>query len=127
MTISQIQRSFGHRLIGTQLMKRMVAITLQRFPPKIIDRITGTTWFVGSFPDGWAFTIRGDELKKNEHLIFLTDELMQEKEDQIIWTIAHEIGHVILGHRNSIGRVQTKVEVKRQEKQADEFARNYLD
>ena len=76
--------------------------------------------------DGWAFTLRGDELKENEYLVFLSDELLNEDENQITWTIAHEIGHVILGHRNSIGEVQTKEEIKNQEKEADAFAKKYL-
>lgn len=50
---------------------------------------------------------------------------MQDKE-QIQYTIAHEIGHVILKHKNSIGRMQTQSEIKIQEREADEFAREYL-
>lgn len=106
-------------------MRVMVAKTLQHFPQEIIDKITKTTWFVSSFEDGWAFTLRGDELKRGEHLVFLTDELLDQDEEQIVWSIAHEIGHVILGHRNSIGKVQSKAEVKRQEKEADEFVRTW--
>jgi len=107
-------------------MKKIVIKTLLYFPPEIIERITKTTWFVGSFTDGWAFTLRGDELKKDEHLIFLADELMEESEEQIVWTIAHEVGHVVLGHKNSIGKIQTKAEVRKQEKEADLFARKYV-
>jgi hypothetical protein len=31
-----------------------------------------------------------------------------------------------LGHRNSIGKVQSKAEVRKQEKEADEFAIKFL-
>ncbi|HKC05010.1 MAG TPA: hypothetical protein VKC54_04010 [Patescibacteria group bacterium] len=126
MNASEIQKSFGHKLIGSTFMKKIVIKTLLYFPPEIIERITKTTWFVGSFTDGWAFTLRGDELKKDEHLIFLADELMEESEEQIVWTIAHEVGHVVLGHKNSIGKIQTKAEVRKQEKEADLFARKYV-
>lgn len=112
---------FGHRLIGNIFMKRMVLKTLKFLPDDIVNLVTQKVWFVSSFDDGWAFALRGDELKKDEFLIFLSDELLKENEKQIIWTIIHEIGHVILGHKNSIGRVQTKEEIKRQEKEADEF------
>lgn len=107
-------------------MKKLVLQTLEFFPQTIIDFITSHVWFVSSFEDGWAFTLRGDELKKDEYLIFLSDELLREDESQIMWTIAHEIGHVMLGHRNSIGTSQTKAEIKRQESEADEFAKKYL-
>jgi hypothetical protein len=127
MTILQIEKAFGHKLIGSKFMKQKVCRALLFLPERIIKIITSRTWFVSSFPDGWAFTLRGDELKKGEHLIFLTDDLLRQDERQIIWTILHEIGHVVLGHRNSIGKVQTKSEVKKQEKAADEFVEKYLE
>jgi len=103
-------------------MKKMVGKALRKVPKDIVNFVTKTTWIIGSFEDGWAFTLRGDELKKEEYLIFLSDELFEADEKQIIWTIIHEIGHVVLGHRNSIGKVQSKSEVRKQEKEADEFA-----
>jgi Zn-dependent peptidase ImmA (M78 family) len=126
MNASETQKLFGHKLIGGSYMKRMVIRTLQKFPDDIATRVAKNCWFVSSFPDGWAFTIRGDELKKDEHLIFLADELLDQDEGQIMWTVAHEIGHVLLKHRNSIGKVQSKSEIRRQEKEADEFAKEYL-
>lgn len=107
-------------------MKQIVTKTLSVFPEGIIDFITQKVWFVSSFEDGWAFTLRGDELKKDEYLVFLSDELLGSDEKQIMWTIAHEIGHVVLGHRNSIGEIQTKPEIKKQEAEADRFASKYI-
>jgi hypothetical protein len=124
--MKKLQAKFGHKLQGSKFMKSMVIKTLQFFPEEIINFITASCWFVGSFEDGWAFTLRGDELKKNEYLIFLSDELLAEDEKQIMWTIAHEIGHVILDHKNSIGEVQSKSEIKKQEDEADEFAAKYI-
>ncbi len=63
---------------------------------------------------------------KDQHLIFLSDELFMHGEDQIRYTIAHEIGHVILGHRNSVMEKQSKSEIYAQEKEADKFARKYI-
>ena len=121
------KKSFGHRLQGNTYMKKMVLKTLQFFPDEITNFITQKVWFISSFEDGWAFTLRGDELKKDEYLIFLSDELLNQNEGQIIWTIAHEMGHVVLGHKNSIGKVQTKSEIRNQEQEADEFAKKYLE
>lgn len=126
MNESTVQKAFGHKLIGTRFMKKMVAKTLLRLPPEIAEEVVKHCWFVSSFKDGWAFTVRRRDLKKGECLIFLSDELLREDPRQIIWTITHEIGHVILKHRNSIGAVQTKSEIKRQEKEADDFAKKYL-
>ncbi len=124
--MQEIKKLFGHKLQGNKFMKRMVIKTLSLFSEDIIIFITSNVWFVSSFEDGWAFTLRGDELKINEYLIFLSDELLAEDENQIVWTIAHEIGHVILGHKNAIGEVQTKSEVNKQEKEADDFAEKYF-
>ncbi len=104
----------------------MVCQTLLIFPSRIINYVTKHCWFVGSFEDGWGFTLRGKELGKDECLIFLSDELLGEDEEQIRYTIVHEIGHVVLGHRNSILEVQTKAEVRKQERQAHEFAEYFL-
>ena len=70
MNATEIKKAFGHKLIGSAYMKQMVVKTLQYFPPEIVNLITKTTWFAGSFEDGWAFTIRGDELKKRGTLNF---------------------------------------------------------
>lgn len=126
-SISKIQRAFGHKLIGTKFMKRVVCQTLLILPPKIIDYVTKHCWFVGSFDDGWGFTLRADELKRGECLIFLSDELLSQGIGQIRYTIVHEIGHVILGHRNSILEVQSRSEIRKQEKEADEFVRSFLE
>ncbi len=126
MTASQIEKLFGHRLIGSRFMKRMVSRALLFLPEGIIKSITKSTWFIASFPDGWAFTLRGDELGPGEHLVFLADELLDQGEDQIIRSIMHEIGHVVLEHRNSIGQIQTKAEIRKQEREADEFAKTYI-
>ncbi len=126
MTSSKIQKDLGHRLIGSGYMKRMVVKAIQKLPLKIQTTVTSKCWFIASFTDGWAFALRWDEIKKGEYLIYLSDELLNASEEETIRTIIHEIGHVVLGHRNSIGKVQPKSEVRRQEKEADEFTGNYI-
>jgi Zn-dependent peptidase ImmA (M78 family) len=43
-----------------------------------------------------------------------------------MWTIAHEIGHILLELKNGIGKGQLKSEIRKQEREADEFARRVL-
>lgn len=119
-------KSFGHRLIANNHTKKIIIKTILLLPEELINFVTKNCWFISSFEDGWAFVLKGNEIKNNEYLIFLSDELIRESEDQIRYTILHEIGHVILGHRNSIVEVQSKAEVRKQEKEADGFARKYL-
>jgi len=124
--IQIVQKAFGHKLIGTKRMKRIVAEAVLMLPDNIAYFATKYMWFVSSFSDGYAFTLRKDDLGKSEFLAFLSDELLDRPEWRIKFSILHEIGHAYLGHKNSIGVVQTKSEIKRQEKEADEFAEEYM-
>ena len=126
MKKSEIKENFGYRLIGSGYAKNSVVETLLLLPDKITDFVSKHCWFISSFEDGFAFVLKGTELKKGEYLIFLSDALLKESKPQITYTIIHEVGHVILGHRNGIGDFQTKKETERQEKEADEFVKKYL-
>ena len=119
-----IYNSFDGKLVGNYFMKAVVCETLYKMPDAIIEYVTKNCWFFASMEDAWAFTFTGNDLK-NQHLIFLSDELLFQDKKQIKFTIAHEIGHVILRHRNSILEKQSKEEIKMQERQADMFAKKY--
>lgn len=123
-TAREIYYDFEGKLVGTTFMKRYVCQTLVKMPDKIINFVTKNCWFLGSVKDAWAFTFTGNDLK-DQHLIFLSDELLNQHPRQIMYSIAHEIGHVILKHRNSTLVRQTKQEIKKQEKEADEFAKQF--
>lgn len=123
--LQQIYKAFGGKVNGTKRMQLLVCETLSKMPDKIINLITSDCWFLASTDDAWAFTFHGDDAK-GEHLIFLSDDLLSQPAVQIRWTIAHEIGHILLGHKNDIGIGQTKAEINRQEKEADGFARQFM-
>lgn len=106
-------------------MRLYVCQTLLLMPDDIIGFITKNCWFFASMEDTWAFTFTGNDLK-NQHLIFLSDELLFQNEEQIRYTIIHEVGHIILGHRNSVLEKQSKEEIKKQELEADNFVKKYL-
>ncbi len=125
MTPRQIYHAFSGKLHGNRTMKRYVCRTLSKFPQDIIDHITRDCWFLGSTEDAWAYSFRGDEIA-GKHLIVLSDELFTQSDEQIEYTIAHEIGHIILGHRNAILSSQSKSETARQEREAHAFALRYL-
>ena len=126
MSPHEIAHAFGGKLIGTPGVKLVVAEVISLFPSEIQKYLITHVWFLSSPDDAWAMTFRGSDLTESEHLIYLSDELLKEDESQIKYTIAHEIGHVILGHKNSIGRKQTQTEIDKQEREADQFARRYL-
>jgi hypothetical protein len=123
-TAREIYYDFEGKLVGTTFMKRCVCKTLVKMPDEIINFVTKNCWFLGSMKDAWGYTFTGNDLK-NQHLIFLSDHLLSQVPEQIMFSIAHEIGHVILKHRNSTLINQTKQEIKIQEKEADEFARQF--
>jgi len=113
---------FGGKLVGTRQMKRYVCETLAKMPDQIISFITANCWFFGSMEDAWAFTFTGNDLA-DQHMIFLSDQLFLQEDASIYYTIIHEIGHVMLGHRNSTLVHQSRKEIREQEKEADDFVR----
>ncbi len=122
--MGEVYEAFHGKLVGSFPMKMHVCNVLSNMPDEITNFVTGNCWFIGSLDDAWAFTFTGNDLK-NQHLIFLSDELLIQDDYQIHHSIAHEIGHVMLNHRNAILLHQTKGEIKKQEKEADDFARTY--
>jgi Zn-dependent protease with chaperone function len=125
MSPSEIAKAFGGKLIGTPMVKAAVCEVVALFPAEIQEYLISHVWFFSSSDDAWAYTFKGSDFAE-EHLIFLSDSLFSESDSQIKYTIAHEIGHVILGHKNSIGVEQTQSEIDQQEKEADQFAKKYL-
>lgn len=115
---------FDGKLVGTPFMKVQVCEAVIKMPIDIIEFITDTCWFISSMKDAWAFAFTGNDII-NQHLIFLSDDLLKQEISRIRFTIAHEIGHVILKHRNSVKLLQTQTEIKQQEKEADLFAIKY--
>ena len=124
-SVRDIFRAFKGKLVGSHQMKKQVCETLALMPEEIISYVTANCWFVSSLADAWAFTFTGNDLK-NQHLIFLSEDLLSQNPQQIRYSIAHEIGHVVLDHRNAILERQTKQEIRQQERAADLFAKQYV-
>jgi len=120
----EIYNAFGGKLVGRRFMKVMVCRAVAKLPLNIINFLTKNCWFVSSMDDAWGFAFTGRDIK-DHHLVFLSDELFMEDEAQIEYSILHEIGHVVLNHRNSVLVSQTKEEIRHQEKEADEFAKKF--
>ena len=123
----EIRKKFDGKLIGSEKMQELVCETISVFPKDIVDFVTNHVWFVGSFDDAWGFVLKVEELNaKGKYLVFLGDELFEQDHYSQKYEIAHEIGHVILKHRNAILKPQTKEEIACQEKEAHEFAIRYV-
>jgi hypothetical protein len=120
----QIRRLMSGRLMGNTRVVNIICETLLLLPPETINYIVENVWFISSMQDAWAFTLTANDVK-NKHLIILSDELIHEGIKQIRYTILHEIGHMMMGHKNSIGYMQTKREIIHQEREADKFAMLY--
>ncbi len=119
-----IKQSFGGKLVGSQFMKNIVCLTVAKLPEDVITYLTHHCWFLSTAEDAWAYTFNGSDIP-DKHFIFLSDELLDQDLEQIEYTILHEIGHVILKHKNSINYKQSKAEINLQEREADQFAKIY--
>jgi hypothetical protein len=123
--INEVSRKFGNKIIGNNKVRRVVCEVVSLLSSEQIEFITKNVWFVNSFPDAWGFVFRGAELK-GKYLVFLSDEAFRQPKADQYYEVAHELGHVLLKHRNSIGRPQTKSQITKQEGEADRFARQIL-
>ena len=123
--IQEVYRAFNGKLVGNDHTKRVICEIVALLPTDLMDSVTEKCWFITSPEDAWAFTMTGQEIA-NEHLVFINHELWEEEPGQIHYTILHEIGHVVLGHKNAILENQTKAEIDQQEHEADNFAKKYL-
>ena len=124
MTVEQIKKAFGGKLVGTKALKSYVCATVSLLPENMQDYITQYCWFVGSMDDAWGYAFTGNDLL-DQHLIFLSDDLFRQDIAQIRWSILHEIGHIILKHKNNIFVKKDKKAIRQQEKEADEFAAEF--
>ena len=124
-TTATVRHALGGKLIGNLFIREFICKTILLLPADTISIVCERIWFISSPVDAWAFTFRGSELK-DRSLIILSDELLEQEESQIRYTVLHEIGHVMLNHQNSIGHEQTESEIRQQEKEADRFAKKYL-
>ena len=87
----EIYHAFNGKLVGSTFMKRCLLQTLAKTPAEIIKYVTKSCWFFGSMDDAWAFTFTGNDLK-DQHLIFLSDDLLNQHPKQIQFSIARESG-----------------------------------
>ncbi len=123
--IEKIRKKFSGKLAGSKKMQNIVCETLLSFPKEIVDYVTENVWFVSSFDDSWGFVLKGSEIG-NKFIVFFGDELFAQDKYEQKYTVAHEIGHVVLKHRNAILEPQTKAQTNVQEAQAHKFALKYV-
>ena len=123
--LEKIKKKFAGKLIGSVRMQKLVCETIQILPREIADFICKNVWFVSSFDDSWGFVLDSNDLGK-KHLVFLGDELFQQEKYDQRYTIAHEIGHVVLKHKNAILEPQAVERTRKQESEAHKFAMQYM-
>lgn len=113
MDTHEIIKQFGGKIVAHGFAKKHIAEAISKLPQDIIQYLIETTWFLCSSPDAYGYAFNGNDVA-NKHFIFLADELFQQSEHQINYTILHELGYVILNHKNSINFKQTKKEINKQ-------------
>lgn len=124
-TFEQVHYSFAGLLedyVGKNFAY-YVCETLCYFTPEETEKIQDNITFLAPHAGAWAYTSNKKMLKEN--LIVLNPLLLKKKPKQIMFTIAHEIGHVFLKHKGGLEGI-TNEEWKKQEKEADSFAKKHL-
>ncbi|HSX18907.1 MAG TPA: hypothetical protein VLE91_02100 [Candidatus Saccharimonadales bacterium] len=113
------------QILGSKLAQLKINKVLNNLPQDVLEYTMENITFMASFKNAWAYTLEENDIK-GKYVIVLSDELLNQGMQTIAYTITHEIGHAISGHRNAIRNTQTKAEIKNQEKEAHNFARKVI-
>src|SRR5260221_13282801 len=84
--VVKVRRWLGGKLIGSLYMREIVCKTILLLPSENIASVCAKVWFISSPEDAWAFTFRGADIK-DRSLIFLSDALLRQDENQISYTL----------------------------------------
>src|SRR3989338_11181625 len=122
----KILKDFNTRLVGDEETKKIICETLLVFPKEVIDFVVKNVWFVSAFDDAWSFTLDSEELC-GRTIVFLSDDLLRHSKERVTYSVAHEIAHIMLGHKNPYNAKLPQTTEKKFETGADEFAKYYLD
>lgn len=124
-SIKNLQYRFGGRILAEESAKDLITEALLYLPSDILEFLIDRVWFFGSTTDAWAYTFDGNDLS-DQYFIFLSEDLFRQARRQIFYTVLHEVGHIVLKHKNSINYRQSPEQIAQQEKQADDFVYQYL-
>lgn len=122
MELEEIHYGFGGWLDLATGFESVICKTLQKFSDKQIEYVQKNVWFITSTIHEWAFTVHKKHIPK--YLIFLSSDLKSETKEIQMFSIAHEIAHVLLKHKSPILDTLTEEETKKQEEDADNFVIN---
>lgn len=109
-----------------EVFRIILAKAISKLPMKIVDWTTKNLLFISSSDEYFAFYLPKHEWKHKKGFIFLSEALKNESEEKQTFQIAHEIAHVKLNHKSPVFSDLTEIEMKRQEKEADELANKWL-
>jgi|SRR5579872_4722347 len=113
------------QILGGKLAQLKIDKVLSILPQDVAEYTKNNITFIASFKNAWAYTLQATDLS-GKYIIVVSDELLEQDMRSFAYTITHEIGHAISGHRNAIRNAQTKTEIKNQEKEAHNFARKVI-
>lgn len=118
-------QSTAPTVFGTNYLKQRVQDAINLLPLDLREYVLENVSFIGSFNDAWAYALKREDVS-GKYLIIVSNELLMQDKSHIIATLVHEIGHAALGHKNSIGNIQTKREIRKQEQDAHHFTRRLI-
>ena len=113
--------NFGPVCADSDIMARWLFETLRKIPAKYVDLIADNCCFLvpESAPNAGMIP---KELTVEKQIILVSSELFLEDRDKIVYMIAHECAHFVLGHKSQMFYDLTSEEDLQQELEADALA-----
>jgi hypothetical protein len=121
----------NRRLEGVQFLNRdfrvILAKAFSRLPGEVADWAFRRLLFFSDRDGSKAFFLTKEGWGRKKGFIFLSNVLMEESEEELVFIVAHEIAHAKLNHRSCLlnPRMAEK-DMDRQEIEADALADKWL-
>ena len=112
---------FGLICVDNPKMKQWLFRTFTYLPAKIVDELENKCCFLAQDSNGGSQIPK--ELTKDKEILLFSDRMLDDRAPlEILYTIAHECAHAILGHRSQLLDGMSEEETIEQELNADKLA-----
>lgn len=119
---------FGGANSVSEEFRIILAQSLSRLPKEIVDWTVANVNFISSSEEFYALAFPKKQLRSIpfKGFVFLSEDLKKASKEKQITTIAHEIAHMRLNHKSFLWSNITEEENEKQEIEADEQAKRWL-
>lgn len=126
MTIEEVDYMFGGINHLSKEFRMILARAVSKIPQETSEWAAENLLFVSSTWTDYAFSLMKKDWAHKSGFVFLCENLKEEEKDTQLFSIAHEIAHHKLKHKNPIFGRLTIEETRNQEREANKMAEKWI-